>query len=76
MIPLARAYLCLDCDGLYNPVETRGCPACGSAYVMPIATWLNREEAAPVPGTLTLSPFELLMIAETSNLDVTPEAWT
>lgn len=67
MIPLARAMLCLDCDVLYDANAGRRCPACHSPYVMPIATWLNRERDAQ--QDITVTPLGLLALAESLGID-------
>lgn len=41
-IPLAEAYLCLDCHAVGNCAEQ--CPACASEALMSLATVLEREE--------------------------------
>jgi hypothetical protein len=45
-IPLARAYVCLDCEIVVQPSEWQICPLCAGRYLFPIARWLNREPAA------------------------------
>jgi len=47
MIALARAYLCLDEDALFDGSASGRCPSCGSAAIESIARWLNREETKP-----------------------------
>lgn len=40
--PLAEAFLCLDCEAVGNC--STGCPACASAHLARLDTWLNRPQ--------------------------------
>ena len=50
MIPLARAYLCLDCETLSAPATI--CFACASRSVVPLATFLTRQPGLIYAGRL------------------------
>ena len=40
-LPLADAYLCINCDAVGNSAIR--CPACASETLLPLASVLNRE---------------------------------
>ena len=42
-LPLAEAYLCINCDAVGNSAIR--CPACASETLLPLAGVLNREDA-------------------------------
>jgi hypothetical protein len=44
-MPLAEAYLCLDCSTVGN--GARACPACASAAVLSLATVLDGRPPEP-----------------------------
>jgi hypothetical protein len=45
-IPLAKAYLCQDCDSIGN--SAMRCPACASEVLMGLASVFDRKEEAKV----------------------------
>lgn len=47
-IPLSRAYLCLDCDGICDSPTM--CPNCATGHLLALAGVLNRREAIPAPA--------------------------
>ncbi len=53
-IPVGRAFLCLDCEQIFEASGDQTCPACGSSVSWGVRKALEREEsrdAAPEPGT-------------------------
>lgn len=41
-IPADRALLCMDCDSLFEAVESQTCPACGSRQAVALGRVLGR----------------------------------
>ena len=56
MIPLLRAYLCLDCDVCFDggPAPLV-CPQCAGRIAVPIARWLNRPTVITAREVLALA---------------------
>ena len=44
-IPLAKAFLCQDCDEVGD--SEQACPACASQSLLPLAVVLNRQPGKP-----------------------------
>lgn len=40
-IPLARAYICLSCEGISDATYSGACPRCAYVGMMPLASWLG-----------------------------------
>jgi len=60
MIPLERAYLCLDCNRVVQPLTAGGrCPGCLGRALLSLARILDRAATTPTVPTSQKAPKEV-----------------